>query len=86
MFYRVEYVSARIGLPDTTATEEADGAEFLVVDGAKIQALCKKVRSTRASSQGSSRMNQSRTAHHEWCAEGAALCVTIGATARLLST
>ena len=50
MVYRVEYVTVHNGLPGTTATEEADGAEFLVVNGAKIQE-----RSTCACPQASSR-------------------------------
>merc|ERR1712129_255849 len=48
--YRVEYVIVHNGLPGITATEEANGAEFLVVNGAKIQE-----QSTCACPQASSR-------------------------------
>ena len=42
MVYRVEYDTVHKGLHGTTATEEADGAEFLVVNGAKIQVFRRK--------------------------------------------
>ena len=42
MVYRVEYNSVHNRFPGTIATGETDGAEFLVVNGAKNQVFHKK--------------------------------------------